>query len=81
MTLGCARCHDHKADPISQRDYFAFTAYFNNITGYGDNHAWASRPESVRLVADAQGPEWLSAIDRDEQVVRIRNDLVTEAQS
>ena len=80
MTLGCARCHDHKADPISQRDYFAFTAYFNNITGYGDNHAWASRPESVRLVADGHGPEWLSAEDRDEQVVRIRNDLVAEAQ-
>ncbi|KAA3614529.1 MAG: DUF1553 domain-containing protein [Planctomycetota bacterium] len=34
-TLGCARCHDHKADPITQEDYYGFTAYFNNLSGYG----------------------------------------------
>lgn len=28
LTLGCARCHDHKFDPISQRDYFAMQALF-----------------------------------------------------
>jgi hypothetical protein len=28
MTFGCARCHDHKADPITQRDYFALQAFF-----------------------------------------------------
>ncbi len=79
MTLGCARCHDHKADPISQRDYFAFTAYFNNVTGYGDNHAWADRPESVRLIADVNNLGLVSSEDREEQVAGIEQDLLSHA--
>lgn len=31
-TLRCSRCHDHKKDPIEQRDYYAFYAFFNHIT-------------------------------------------------
>lgn len=32
MTLSCARCHDHKYDPISQKEYFRLFAYFNNTS-------------------------------------------------
>ncbi len=30
-TMGCARCHDHKIDPIPQRDYYRMLAFFHNI--------------------------------------------------
>jgi hypothetical protein len=31
MTVGCARCHDHKFDPILHRDYYRLSAFFANI--------------------------------------------------
>ncbi len=35
LTMACARCHDHKYDPLSQRDYYAMMAYFNNVPESG----------------------------------------------
>lgn len=35
LTMACAQCHDHKYDPLSQRDYYRFFAYFNELEDHG----------------------------------------------
>ena len=35
LTLSCARCHDHKYDPFSSREYYQLYAYFNNVPEWG----------------------------------------------
>lgn len=37
LTMTCSRCHDHKYDPISQKDFYRFFAFFNNVSERGHN--------------------------------------------
>jgi hypothetical protein len=37
LTLECAHCHDHKYDPITQRDHYRFFAFFNNVPELGED--------------------------------------------
>ena len=41
MTLACARCHDHKYDPVTQKDYYALYGVFLNTDEPGDTDRWA----------------------------------------
>lgn len=43
LTVGCARCHDHKYDPVSTQDYYALAGIFNS-TNY---HEWPLAPKKV----------------------------------
>ena len=55
LTMGCARCHDHKYDPIRQKDFYQVFAYFNNI------------PESGRAIKEGNSPPVVKAPLPEEQ--------------
>jgi mono/diheme cytochrome c family protein len=45
ITLGCARCHDHKYDPLTQKDFYSFGAFFNGIDEQGlDGYKGNAKP-------------------------------------
>lgn len=49
LTVGCANCHDHKFDPITQKDFYRLTAFFNNLTENPSNDDRNDWPPFLRL--------------------------------
>jgi hypothetical protein len=49
LTAGCAVCHDHKFDPITRKDFYQFTAFFNNLTENPSNDDREDWPPFIRV--------------------------------
>jgi len=62
LSIGCARCHDHKFDPITQRDYHAMQAFFAGVE-YEDRPLKSPEAEAARMEV-ARLNEELAEIDR-----------------
>ena len=77
LTLECARCHDHKYDPLSQREYFQMFAYFNNIDEAGLYSFFTpSIPTPTLLLTDETERKKLDRLDAEvEALERQWNDL------
>ena len=54
LTAGCARCHDHKYDPITQKEFYQLFAYFNNV------------PERGKAIKYGNSPPYLKAPTREQ---------------
>jgi hypothetical protein len=83
LTVNCARCHDHKYDVISQKDYYSLTAFFENIdeggihqqngpreTPNGPTLAWPT-PEQAQALGQATTLVKTRMTERDELVTHI----------
>ncbi|WP_231741993.1 DUF1553 domain-containing protein [Stieleria varia] len=52
LTMECAQCHDHKYDPISQKEYYQFFAYFNNTADPGMQTRNGNQTPTVEVDSD-----------------------------
>ena len=56
LTAGCAVCHDHKFDPISQREFYELAAFFNNTTQSTMDGNIKDTPPTVFVPSEADRP-------------------------
>ncbi len=57
LTIGCAQCHDHKFDPLTQRDFYQFYAFFNNVPENGLDGSKGNAAPLVKTPSSAQQAE------------------------
>ena len=65
LTVGCAQCHDHKFDPITQKDYYQLYAFFNNVPENGlDGSQGQRRPAAQARRRRPQQTSGSTELDR-----------------
>ncbi len=65
LTFGCARCHDHKYDPISQKEFYQFFSFFHNVPEQGKGPGKQGNFDPVIHISDLNADEKIAAIDKD----------------
>ena len=68
LSMECAQCHDHKYDPVSQKDYYRFFAYFNQSVERGFQTRGGNAVPLISVPTEAQELE-LSSLDESIQAV------------
>ncbi|MFY9253344.1 MAG: PSD1 and planctomycete cytochrome C domain-containing protein [Fuerstiella sp.] len=89
LTVNCARCHDHKIDPIPQKDYYRMVAFFRNIQRYGQRSQESvlsasvmqiDRPADARSYQQAIANYDKSLKDAEKQVSKIEKLILNDLQ-
>jgi hypothetical protein len=76
LTVGCARCHNHKFDPISQTDFYRLFAFFNNVPEQGRALKYGNSPPFLLSPTRAQ-QERLAALDARLQAARAHDQAMS----
>jgi mono/diheme cytochrome c family protein len=64
LTTGCAVCHDHKFDPITRKDFYQFTAFFDNLTENPSNDDREDWPPFIRVPKENNRPAYEQVLAR-----------------
>jgi len=85
LTLGCCRCHDHKFDPITQKEFYQFTAFFNSSDENGvldefGGAAGTRRGGNSRPVLQLPTPDEEAQMVKLDAVVKTAQQHVADAQ-
>ncbi len=70
LTVGCARCHDHKIDPVPQADYYSLLAFFADVTPYALPHNRDAKLHSLWDISPAADVKRRSDIESQESRLR-----------
>jgi mono/diheme cytochrome c family protein len=69
LTTGCAVCHDHKFDPISQKEFYQLAAFFNNTTQAAMDGNIKDTPPTIFVPRSDDRPKW-DALARDVEAAK-----------
>lgn len=78
LTLACAQCHEHKFDPISQRDYYQLFAYFNTLDDKGTDGAGGNNAKPTVKAKTSIKHQNLGGVKR--RIASLSNQLITQQQ-
>jgi len=75
LTMGCARCHTHKFDPITHKEFYQFFAFFNNVPEQGLDGRRGNAAPTLLLTSPAQQ----KLLDELEAAIEWRESALTDA--
>jgi hypothetical protein len=73
-TLGCARCHNHKYDPLTQKEFYQFFAFFNTISEEGLD----GRTGNAKPVLALPSPEQQARLEQLTSSLKAKEDALAE---
>ncbi|MFK7850395.1 MAG: PSD1 and planctomycete cytochrome C domain-containing protein [Akkermansiaceae bacterium] len=75
LTVQCAQCHDHKYDPISQKDFYSLSAFFNNIDAAPETGGRERNGLQAPFVSFANPEQKAKLADFDKEIAKLDGDV------
>lgn len=79
LTMDCARCHDHKFDPLSQEEYYSFSAFFNTVDELGMTANDGDLAPAIQIADEDTRAQLATYIEDIKRTDRRREDVAISA--